>query len=152
MLANDVLRSLQSDKYYGVTATDICMSTLSTARQGIFTKRKLDILGQRSKEQYFDEQAGSFVIKDGIKKRVCFVQANLVHDDALPLKNLDVVYCQNVLIYFKKERQYKVLNSLVDRMRPGGVLIVGMAEAQGWDNSAVKKINNDKVQAYQKVA
>jgi chemotaxis methyl-accepting protein methylase len=80
------------------------------------------------------------------------VQANLVQDDALPLKDLDVVYCQNVLIYFKKERQYKVLNSLVDRMRPGGVLIVGMAEAQGWVNSAVKKINNDKVQAYQKVA
>ncbi|MCK5880418.1 MAG: protein-glutamate O-methyltransferase CheR [Sinobacterium sp.] len=152
MLANDVLASMQSDKFFGVTATDICMSTLSVARQGVYTKRKLDVLGDRSKKQYFDELEQSFSVKESLKQRVCFVQANLVQESALPISNLDVVYCQNVLIYFKKSRQYAVLDSLVDRMRTGGVLIIGMAEAQGWVNPAVKKINNDKVQAYQKVA
>lgn len=152
MLTSDVIESLQSDKYYGVTATDICMSTLSTARQGSFAKRKLDVLGLRSKTKYFHEQDDCYTIKDVIKQRVCFVQANLVHDEALPISNLDVIYCQNVLIYFKKQRQYKVLDSLVDRIKPGGLLVVGMAEAQGWVNPAVKKINDDKVQAYQKVA
>jgi chemotaxis methyl-accepting protein methylase len=52
MLTSDVIESLQSDKYYGVTATDICMSTLSTARQGSFAKRKLDVLGLRSKTKF----------------------------------------------------------------------------------------------------
>ncbi len=152
MLANDVLISLQSDKFFGVTATDICMSTLSIARQGAYNKRKLDALGERFKKQYFDEHEQFFTVKESLKQRVCFVQANLVQDSALPINDLDVVYCQNVLIYFKKARQYAVLDSLVNRMRLGGVLIIGMAEAQGWVNPAVKKINNDKVQAYQKVA
>lgn len=152
MLANDVLVDLQSEKFFGVTATDICMSTLSIARQGVYTKRKLDVLGTRSKQKYFDEHEQFFTVKDSLKKRVCFVQANLVQDTALPIKDLDVIFCQNVLIYFKKDRQYAVLNSLVSRMRKGGIMIIGMAEAQGWVNPAVVKINNDKVQAYQKVA
>ncbi len=152
MIANDVLDSLHNDKFLGVTATDICMSTLSIARQGVYTKRKLDVVGARSKLQYFDEHEQFYAVKPELKSRICFVQANLVQGQALPLSDLDVIFCQNVLIYFTKEKQYSVLDNLVKRLKPGGVLIIGMAEAQGWSNPTVKKINNDKVQAYEKLA
>jgi len=152
MIVNDIMEGLGSDKFFGVTASDICMSTLSIARQGVYTKRKLDILGARSKQKYFDEHEQYFTVKQSLKERVCFVQANLVQAEALPLKELDVIFCQNVLIYFSRESQFKVLDDLASRLRKGGIMIIGMAEAQGWENQQVQKINNEKVQAYIKVA
>ena len=85
-----------------------------------------------------------------LKSRVCFVQANLVDLQQLPVRNMDVIFCHNVLIYFTKQVQFSVLDELVTRLRPGGVLIIGSAEAQGWQNSDVKKIEHEAVQAFLK--
>ena len=91
-------------------------------------------------------------MKPAIKSRVCFVQANLVQMDSLPIADLDVIFCHNVLIYFSKSVQYEVLDNLVKRLRVGGVLVIGSAEAQGWRNSQAQRIDNDAVQAFQRCA
>jgi chemotaxis methyl-accepting protein methylase len=103
--------------------------------------------------RYF-EPAGdqqSQVVKS-IKQRVCFVQANIIELDNLPVNDMDVIYCQNVLIYFKRWRQKAVLDELVKRLKPHGILIVGMGEAVDWENKHVERIKDDSVQAYMKVA
>lgn|SRR5690554_833869 len=153
MLCNDCIEGLGVDTLFGVTATDICLSSLARARKGIFPKRRLETLDQQLVERYFcrtDEN--NYQIKDVIKERVCFAQANLINLGDLPVHGMDIIYCQNVLIYFKRWRQKQVLDDLVERLKPNGLLIVGMGEAAGWENSKVARVKDDSVQAYVKIA
>lgn len=153
MIANDCIEGLKLDKYFGVTATDICLTSLSTARKGVYPSRRLELLDKRLRERYFDVQEGNkSVVVRWLRDRMCFVQGNIIDLGDLPIANMDVVYCQNVLIYFKKWRQQAVLDELVERMKPEGVLIVGMGEATGWHNPKVTKVKEDTVQAFIKVA
>lgn len=153
MIANDCIEGLKLDKYFGVTATDICLTSLSTARKGVYPSRRLELLDKRLRERYFDVQEGNkSVVVKWLRDRMCFVQGNIIDLGDLPIANMDVVYCQNVLIYFKKWRQQAVLDELVERMKPEGVLIVGMGEATGWHNPKVTKVKEDTVQAFIKVA
>ncbi len=153
MLANDCIEGLKTEKYFGVTATDICLFSLSIARKGVYPNRRLDYMDKSLRERYFEDigQNKSAVVK-WLKDRVCFVQGNIIDLGDLPVNNMDIVYCQNVLIYFKKWRQKAVLDELVERLKPEGLLVVGMGEAVGWSNPKVTRVKDDSVQAYIKVA
>lgn len=153
MIANDCIEGLRAEKYFGVTATDICLSSLSIARKGVYANRRLDYIDKALRDRYFEDigQNKSAVVK-WLKDRVCFVQGNIIDLGDLPVSNMDIVYCQNVLIYFKRWRQKAVLDELVERMKPEGLLVVGMGEGAGWTNPKVIRVKDDSVQAYIKVA
>lgn len=153
MTANDCIEGLGIEKYFGVTATDICMSSLAIARKGAYHNRRLETLSKDLQERYFESSGNdrSVVVK-WLKQRVCFVQANIIDLGDLPVSNMDVIYCQNVLVYFKRWRQKAVLDELVERLKPEGILIVGMGEGAGWDNKKVVRVKDDSVQAYIKTA
>lgn len=153
MLANDCIEDLGVKTLFGVTATDICLSSLSIARKGIYPKRRLETLEKQLIERYFSKlDENNYSISREIKERVCFAQANLINLGDFPVRDVDVIYCQNVLIYFKRWRQKQVLDDLVERLKPNGLLIVGMGEASGWENRHVARIKDDSVQAYIKIA
>jgi chemotaxis protein methyltransferase CheR len=51
-------------------------------------------------------------------------------DDAYPVdSDMDLVFCRNILIYFDKVTQAKVLRQLCDHLRPGGYLFLGHSES-----------------------
>lgn len=153
MLCNDTIEGLSADVMFGVTATDICLSSLAQARKGIYPKRRLETLDKGLVERYFEKiDDNSYVVNAWIKERVCFAQGNLINLGDIPISNMDVIYCQNVLIYFKRWRQKMVLDELVERLKPNGILVVGMGEATGWENNKVVRVKDDNVLAYVKIA
>ena len=151
MLANDCIEGLGANKFFGVTATDICQASLSEARKGIYPQRRLQFVDAAMQGRYFETTESGWQIVEPIKNRVCFVQANIIELEDLPVGDMDVIYCQNVLIYFKTWRRNKVLDELVKRLKPEGLLVLGMGEAVGWSNAMVERVKNDTVQAYQRV-
>lgn len=153
MLCNDCIEGLGMDMLFGITATDICLSSLAIARKGVYPKRRLETLEKKLADRYFEKVDDSnYVVSPWLKERVCFAQANLINLGDVPIQDMDVIYCQNVLIYFKRWRQKMVLDELVERLKPNGLLIVGMGEASGWENSKVVRVKDDSVQAYVKIA
>jgi len=54
-----------------------------------------------------------------------------------PFFNLDVIVCQNLLIYFRRERRFEILGQLAGRLSLGGVLLIGTSEATGWQHPAL---------------
>ena len=70
---------------------------------------------------------GQFLVAKELRNRVTFEVANLMvpQSDAGPF---DLVLVRNVLIYFDAVRQERVIRNLVDRLKPGGLLIVGHSE------------------------
>ena len=68
-----------------------------------------------------------WVVADGLRDRVRFLRHDLVQD-APPERELDLVVCRNVVIYFDRETQETLFHRLADAMVPDGVLVLGKTE------------------------
>lgn len=152
MIANDCFEEASLSNYWGVTGTDISMPALAFGRQGIYPKRKLDMLPGDEKYRYFDALDGDrFQVNKKLRSRVCFAHGNASELKKLPQVNMDLISCHNMLIYFRRWRRRKILNNLADRLKPGGILIIGMGEIMEWDHPHLVRVDDDTVQAYRRV-
>ncbi len=152
MLANDSIEGLGVNKYFGVTATDICLASLAEARSGRYSRRRVEHTAPDLRERYFEDQDSHFAVADWLREKICFVQANIIELGDLPIANQDIIYCQNVLVYFRRWRQHQVLDQLATRLKPGGIMVLGSGEGAGWSNTTVRRADDDSVQAYIKIA
>ena len=66
----------------------------------------------------------------------------------MPITEMDVIYTQNLLIYFRRWRRREILNEMVKRLKPGGLLVMGLGEAVEWTHPDMKRVTDDSVQAY----
>lgn len=126
---------------YGVHATDISLAALSAGREGIYPANRLTNLPDGHIEKYFEvTENDRYRIISNIKERVCFTKLNLLNVDSFPFNKLDVIVCQNVLIYFKQAARVKLLNQLAGFLKVGGLLILGAGEILDWGNEKMVKV------------
>jgi chemotaxis methyl-accepting protein methylase len=150
-VANDCFKFAGIHPYFGVTAVDISLPSLSIAREGIYGRRSIHLLTQEESNRYFEPCGENFLqVTENLKKRVCFSQLNILELKEKPVQLMDVIFCQNVLIYFKRWRRKNILNELVKHLKPGGVLVIGLGEITDWQHPEMERIANEEVQAYVK--
>ena len=77
---------------------------------------------------------------EDIRARTHFFHSNLLHVDSAPFADFNIIFCQNVLIYFERERQRWIIDQLVDRLRVGGLLVLGAGEDVSWLNQSVRRL------------
>ena len=64
-----------------------------------------------------------------LRSAIGFAQLNLM-DESYPVgEPMDIIFCRNVLIYFDKPTQEKLVNRYYDMLRPGGFLFTGHSES-----------------------
>lgn len=149
MVINDCFELAQLKPYYGIYATDISLPALSKAREGIYSKRRLETLSEHHRRFYFqDLHNGSYKVVDRLQERLCFCQANIIELRSMPLEKMDVIYCQNVMIYFQQEQRMAILQQLVEHLKPGGLLVIGLGEVTNWKHPLLQRISDERVQAY----
>jgi type IV pilus assembly protein PilK len=149
ILTNEAFLKCHSEPRFGITATDISLPALNKARAATYNTRKLMDMKQSHIVQYFSQKDKDFFeVSDSIKHKVCFSMANMVDVEKSPLRNMDVIYCQNVLIYFRKSCKHTILDSLVQCLAPGGMLIIGQGEAVEWTHSLVSRVENSQTLAF----
>jgi chemotaxis protein methyltransferase CheR len=108
-----------------ITATDLDDKALEKARAGSYESVHLPpglIL-----EDYFTRVGDRYVAKDEVKRPVRFLLVDIVKHP--PLRHLDLILCRNVLIYFEREKQHRILEIFQGCLRPGGFLVLGKSEA-----------------------
>ena len=147
------LFSLEADVrfHYGVTASDVSQPALAFGRGGRYSRQKLSEIPPQYRERYcrlLDES--EFVVHERLRRRVGFAMLNLLETARQPLSHLDLIYCQNVLIYFPKERRDDVLDQLVGCLRPGGYLILGPGEMTGWVHPGLTRVVGQRTLAYRR--
>lgn len=151
MAANDAIEARGADCRFGVLGSDICQDALKQARSGRYARRRLERLPDVTRRRYFVAvDAGHEEIIEGLRQRVCFMQANLLQLDRLPVLPMDVIFCQNVLVYFRRWRTKHVLDALVEHLRPGGLLVLGPGEAAHWQHPALARHAHSGVTAWTK--
>jgi type IV pilus assembly protein PilK len=71
-----------------------------------------------------------------------------MHASRAPLRQLDLIYCQNVLIYFARERRGELLDGLARLLRPNGLLVLGPGEITGWSHPQLVRIGGRQTLAF----
>ena len=133
---------------WSVTASDISQPALTKARVGRYSPRKLASVEKNVMDTYFNCDGDSCQISSYLKDRVCFIRMNVLDIDKSPLGDFDVIYCQNLLIYFRRWRRKEITNHLVNHLAPGGLLILGSGELTDWHNTELTRISSESSLAF----
>lgn len=117
---------------FSVLATDICTDVLRRAAKAIFPEEMIGPVPLDMRQRYLlrsrDRERQVVRIAPAIRQHVWFSHLNLM-DTAYPMpRDLDVIFCRNILIYFDKPTQTTVLRRLCEHLRPGGHLFIGHSE------------------------
>ncbi len=145
--------SFQKQVYFGVTAMDISYPSLAVAREGIYAERLLDLVPETSKNLYFERLADDYYrVRPNVRQKTCFIQGNVLELDKKKHQEFDVIYCQNVLIYFRKKTKLRVVNQLIDKLKPGGMLVLGHGEIIHDDLPELTRVTNKNCLAFVKNA
>ena len=115
-----------------VVATDIDTQVLTKAVDGVFTLEQASKLSPERLKRFFlrgsGAQAGKVRIRPEVAAMVKFSQLNLL-DPKWPLAGMfDAIFCRNVMIYFDKSTQEKILLRFVPLMKPQALLFAGHSE------------------------
>lgn len=148
------LDELKRKVFFGVTATDISLPTLGRARTGIYGERRLHNVPAAWKDKYFKPVVGrkEWQVTDELKKRVAFVQLNIMELDRAPMAGMDIIFCQNVLIYFRRFRKRDILTNLAVRLAPGGLMVLGLGEAMDWAHPQLVRVDYPDTMAFRRKA
>ena len=117
---------------YRITATDISTRVLESAARAIYDIEKTNPIPFAFKKRYLlkskDPDRAEVRIRPELRAKVEFTRVNFM-DDTYPLSTgFDVVFCRNVIIYFDRKTQERILGHLCVHLRPGGWLMIGHSE------------------------
>lgn len=115
-----------------IIATDIDTNVLTTASRGVYPYERVSKLSESRRKQFFlkgsGSQEGSVKVRNELRNLISFQQLNLLAEE-WPLKEaFDVIFCRNVMIYFDKPTQSKILTHFVPLMKPHALLFAGHSE------------------------
>ncbi|MCY1270915.1 Chemotaxis protein methyltransferase [compost metagenome] len=149
MVAAEAMAERGLPPLFGVTGSDISLSALDKARQAIYPARRLEEFGAALAERYFRKLAdGRYQVLAGLAERVCCTRLNVLELAQAPMSGMDVIFCQNLLIYFRRWRRREILNRLVERLAPGGLLVLGVGEMADWNHPQLEAVADEQVLAF----
>ncbi|MEJ2686692.1 MAG: protein-glutamate O-methyltransferase CheR [Gammaproteobacteria bacterium] len=152
MVLEDSQRRHGLEVSYSVVGTDISLPALRTAKRGRYPVGRLAGIEPRFRPRYCQACGEKhFELSKALRAQVCFSQSNVLDLDRAPFTGLDLIYCQNLLIYFDRRQRERIMNELVERLAPGGVLLLGPGELAGWSCTGMQRIRFEDVLAYRRV-
>lgn len=116
-----------------IFATDLDTQVLARAARGVYALDRVDKLDPARRKRFFlkghGAQAGFARVRPELQALISFRQLNLL-DARWPAQGpFDAIFCRNVMIYFDKPTQYRVLARLAPLLRPEGLLFAGHSES-----------------------
>ncbi len=118
-----------------IYATDMNEVVLKQAKEGIFSIRRLQQYtsnyqksgGQESFSNYYTAHYDHVVMDNSLKENILFSDHNLAVDGVFG--EMHLILCRNVLIYFNRELQNRVIGLFFDSLASGGILCLGAKES-----------------------
>lgn len=162
-----------------IVGTDVSASAINLAKQGIYSSRHMSEIPDTYHAyvqplvgyQYHDRaMVGSlndvngaslpkananerWQVSDRLRPMVQFAQRNLFFMQQKYEPELyDVVFCQNMLIYFREFDQRDLLANFVQQCRVGGYLLLAPGEAVSWQHPLMRRVKRADINAWQKIA
>jgi len=113
-----------------IRATDLSPRALDRAATAYYRELSFRATPPEMVQKYFRPFQGGFFLNDDVKQMVDFSRINLLDERAVAAMGIhDAIFCRNVLIYFDKPTQKRVVEAFAKALRPGGFLFLGHAES-----------------------
>lgn len=113
-----------------ILATDIDPKSIERGKRGIYSEDFIQKLPGNYLSKWFSPSGNQYQVNDELRNLVSFNVLNLM--EKWPLKKkYDVIFCRNVMIYFSRPTQEKLLQRFSDLMNPGSFLYIGHSERVG---------------------
>lgn len=151
MVINEFILPKYPDIKFEILGTDISSKALETAIKGIYNEYSIRNMPMQFLKKYFKKIDNLYEILPNIKSMVEFKFLNLNDEIAMmSIKNFDIIFCANVLIYFDKNSKIKVINNLYKILNRPGYLFLGYSESMHGISEAFKIVSFPKTIGYKK--
>ncbi len=151
IMLEELIQTTKQNIPYMIYATDISQKVLESARRAVFNQYSIRNTDESLRKKYFVEENNMFKLHDKVKKNVKIDFLNLMDDNAYrSYRQMDMIFCRNVLIYFDEKGKKKVIENLYECLRPKGFLTIGHAESLHNISRAFKPLVFPGTIAYQK--
>jgi len=128
---------------WDIVGTDINSEVVAHAGKALYPLSRAEKIPSQYLKAYclkgIGKMEGLFQITPKVKSRVSFQTANITEEQTT-LGRFDLIMLRNVLIYFDKASKQRVVNNLINRLKPGGYLFIGHAESLNGLNYDLKMI------------
>jgi chemotaxis protein methyltransferase CheR len=116
-----------------IMASDLDTSVLATAEKGVYPMDRVEKISPERMKRFFlrgsGAQDGFVCVRPELRRLISFQRLNLLDPSWSVRGPLDVIFCRNVMIYFDKPTQYKILSRFAPLMREHGLLFAGHSES-----------------------
>ena len=114
-----------------IIGTDISSDAIKKARRGGYCLDQLRNVSPEQLSQYFTSEGDKYRVGAELRQAVQFFRHDIVTEQ--PFYRADLILCRNLLIYFSRDLQQRVLETLAATLAPGGYLMLGRAETMAPD-------------------
>ena len=116
-----------------ILASDLDTSVLAQGEAGVYPQERVDKLPRESVARFFlkgaNAQAGMVRVRPELQRLIAFKRINLLEANWPVQGPLDAIFCRNVMIYFDKPTQYRILQRFLPLLREDGLLFAGHSES-----------------------
>ena len=117
---------------FRILATDISTTVLAKAEMGVYSDDTVNPVLSALRRKYFmrsrDARSDRMRVVPELRRLVEFRRLNFMDDDFGIADKADAIFCRNVIIYFDRPTQARILGKLGDHLVPGGYMFVGHSE------------------------
>ena len=109
-----------------ILGTDVNRPILEIAQAGLYSRERLVEVPEPVLERYFQREGEHYQLFERIRKMVRFERHNIMTAPVFP--SADLILCRNVLIYFSREEQERILARFSQTLHEDGILVLGRSE------------------------
>jgi chemotaxis protein methyltransferase CheR len=131
-----------------IIASDLSLKSLMIGQEGYYAENRVNGVPQKYLATYFERKGDGYKVRDDIRGMVRFDYHNLKHDSGL--RDLDVIFCRNVLIYFDESAQKAVIDRFWEALAPSSFLFIGHSESLFGMNTKFEFLKTDWACIYRK--
>ncbi len=130
---------------YQILATDISVTVLEKAQLAVYKEERTNPVPVHLKRKYLlrskDRSSGLVRIVPELRGKVRFRRLNFMDSDFRLREQMDVIFCRNVMIYFDRLTQERLLNRICGQLCSGGHLFIGHSETLNSLNVSLKGVH-----------
>lgn len=119
--------------HVSIVASDLDTNVLATARKAVYPLERVEKLSPERLRKFFmrgtGSQEGYVSVRPELKDMIEFQRVNLLDAHYSVKGPLDIIFCRNVMIYFDKPTQYKILSRFAPMLQPDGLMLAGHSES-----------------------
>jgi chemotaxis protein methyltransferase CheR len=133
-----------------IVASDLSLKSLMVGKSGFYPDPRIVGVPDNYIARFFERKNNGYQVKDELMKMIRFDYHNLKNDSGL--RNVDILFCRNVLIYFDEPAQKAVIDRFWDAMSSKSYLFIGHSESLFGMKTKFEFLKTDWACLYQKNA